>query len=163
MNNMGLFSKSDKNTKDKNRDVTITINNILFKGGATIQIKAEISRFDSYLDNVLSGPGNQEFWNDIKEKFGKDIDEQELFKVFLFLNLMATLSKVLENATNQLASFSIIGPWGYYIYKDENILGGKLDEKTFREVILRIWEYTNSKEFDEKYGQNKKQKDDQPK
>jgi hypothetical protein len=163
MNNMGLFSKSDKNTKDKNRDVTITIYNILFKGGATIQIKAEISRFDSYLDNVLSGPGNQTFWNDIKELFGNDIDEQELFKIFLFLNLMATLSKVLENAKNHLASFNIIGPWGYYIYKDENILGGKLDEKTFREAILRIWEYTNSKEFDEKYKQNKEQKDEQPK
>jgi hypothetical protein len=160
---MGLFSKSDKNIKDKNRDVTITIYNILFKSGATIQIKAEISRFETFLNNILSGPGNQMLWNGIKEKFGKDVDEQELYKVFLFISLMATLSKVLENAKDHIASFNIIGPWGYYLYKDENILGGKLDEKTFRELILKIREYVSSTEFDEKYIKNKEQKDDQPK
>jgi len=160
---MGLFSKSDKDKKDKNGDVTITIYNILFKSGANIQIKVEISHFETFLNNVLSGPGNQMLWNDIKEKFRKEVDEQELYKVFLFISLMATLSKVLENAKNNIASFNILGPWGYYLYKDENILGGKLDEKTFRELILKIREYVNSKEFDEKQEQNKEQKDEQPK
>jgi guanylate kinase len=38
-----------------------------------------------------------------------------------------------------------LGPWGYYIYKDEYNFGGKLDQKTFIELIEKIEKYYATK------------------
>ena len=153
---MEFFPKLDKDMKDKNRDVTITIFNAFFTGGVNIRIKAEIHRFKSLLDGILSEPVNKKALDDLKERFGKYIDEKEIEKVFLLYMLVVTLVDVLEGAAKYLFSFSTLGSLGYYLYRDENIFGGKLDEKTFIELLWEINEYAKIKA-------SKEQKDEQPK
>ena len=178
---MGLFSRSNKDKdkkdtdpnkvtidlekikKDKNRDVTLPIYSTFFKGGANVQIIAEIHHLKSLFDDILSVPENKEALNYLKEKFGKDIDEKEIEKVLLLYVFELTLADVLEGAAKYLSSLGIIGSLGYYLYRDENILGGKLDEKTFRELTWEINKYAISKAYNEKQEQNKEQKDEQPK
>ena len=160
---MGLFSKSDKDTKDKNRDITLPIYSVSFKGGVNIQIIAEIHHLRGIFDGILSVPENKKALDYLKEKFGKDIDEKEIEKVLLLYMFGITIIDVLEAAAKYLSSLSIIGSLGYYLYRDENILGGKLDQKTFRELISEINKYAISKASNEKQEQNKEQKDEQPK
>jgi hypothetical protein len=163
MYNMGLFSKSDKDTKDNNKSITIALYNVFFRNGEIIQIMAEIHRFKSFLDGILSDSVNKRALDYLKEKFGKDIDEKEIEKVFLLYMLITTFIDILERASKYLSSFNTVYSLGYYLYRDENILGGKLDEKTFRELIWEINEYAKSVSSNEKDKQNKEQKDEQPK
>jgi len=163
MNNMGLFSKSDKDKKDKSRDITIPIYNGIYECGANILIKAEIHNFKNLSDFILSIPENKEALNYLKEKFGEYIDGKELEKVLLLYVFGLALIDVLEGAAKYLSEFSTLNSFGYYLYRDENILGGKLDERIFRELILTLNEYSKSKASNEKDKQNKKQKDEQPK
>jgi hypothetical protein len=159
MNNMRIFSKSDKDEKDKNRDITLPIYSVSFKGGVSIQIIAEIHRLNGLFDGILSVPGNKKGLDYLKEKFGKYIDEKEIEKVFLLYMFGISLIDALEAAAKYLSSLSTINSLGYYLYRDENILGGKLDEKTFRELIWKINEYAKSVSSNE----NKEQKDEQSK
>jgi hypothetical protein len=91
---------------------------------------------------------------------GKNIDEQELLKVFKFYMFTLYLFNALNNTIEIITSDA---QWGYDIYKDITLFDGKLDFVTFKELMSKVGKYINSKEFDEKYGQNKEQKDEQPK
>ena len=160
---MGLFSKSDKDQKDKNRNVSITLYNVVYRTGGTIQIIADISHFKDFLGGILSVPKNKQAVDYLKEKYGKDIDEKEIEKVFLLYMLIITFTDVLEAAAKYLNSFSTLGSLGYHLYKDENILGGKLDQKTFMELIVQINEYAKNIASNKNTDEKTDQKSEQPK
>jgi len=134
-----------------------------FIGGEGIHIIADISRFGSLLDNTLSMPKNKMVLNDIKEKFGKGIDEQEIEKIFLLYMLIVNLVDILEEAKKYISSLNTIFSWGYYLYRDENILGGKLDQKTFMELIIQINEYAKNIASNKNTDGKTDQKSEQPK
>jgi hypothetical protein len=103
------------------------------------------------------------FWNDVKEKFGKDVDEKELNRVFKFFMFMNMLASILEDTKKQILQLNLISSeQGYAVYRNKDFFDGKLDEKTFKELVEKIWTYYYG-EFLEKYKQIKEQKDEQPK
>ena len=116
--------------------------------------------FGIFLDTILSNPVFQEFWNDIKERVGKDIDEQELLKVFKFYIFITHLFNALNNTIEIITSNA---QWGYDIYRDITLFDGKLDFVTFKELMSKVGKYISSKLFNEKQEQNKEQKGEQPK
>jgi hypothetical protein len=75
-----------------------------------------------------------------------------MFITYLFNALNDTIEIIASNAQ-----------WGYNIYRNITLFDGKLDFVTFKELMSKIGKYIDSKEFNEKYGQNKEQKDEQPK
>jgi hypothetical protein len=174
MNNMGLFSKSDKDEKeteldkvmrdlekikkDKNRDYT---HNFQFKslyGDWSFEITITVSHFGVFLDTILSEPNIQELWNDVKEKFGKEIDEQELLRVFKLYVLIIRLLGVLSETQKMIQSYS----WIYDRYNDPTLFNGKLDKVRLIELLEKIVKYLatkSAKNMDEKTDQ----KDEQPK
>ena len=93
----------------------------------------------------------------------KDVDEQELLKVFKFYILLNILGACLEHAWKRYTTLEDVteSVWVYYLYKNKNMFNGKLDEKTFGELIKKIW--CLARELYEKDKQNKEQKDEQPK
>jgi len=156
-----IIKDIEKIKKDKYREFS---DSFYFKspigGEWGTYVSITLFNFGIFLDTILSNPVIQEFWNDIKERVGKDIDEQELLKVFefyIFINyLFDALNKTIKIITSDAR-------WDYDVYKDIILFDGKLDYVTFKEVMSKIGEYTKSKEFNEKYGQNEEQKDEQPK
>ena len=166
---MGLFSKSNKDKK--NEDITlIPLFDSSFKDGGRLQINAYIYDFNNFINYLSLRPISQMFWNDIKEKFGKEVDEKELYKVFKFFELMLAFGSILEDIKNNLLDLSTLtSEQSYIFYKNKNFFNGNLDETTFRRLVAKIWVYY-IEEFYEKYKkykeqnkQNKEQKDEQPK
>jgi hypothetical protein len=158
---MGLFSIIDKDKKDKY--IKYTLYRLTSGGKVLFQLNVTIFGLESFLNNALSGPLVQMFWNDVKEKFGKDVDEKELYKVFKFFALMLTFKGLLEAAKDHVLQLRLMsGEKGYFLYRFDGFFDGKLDEKTFKELIEKIWTYYYG-EFLEKYKQYKEQKDKQPK
>jgi hypothetical protein len=150
---------SDKNIKD--RIFTFDIIDFIFHGREALKIMAIVPGFESFLNEYISEPIFQMFWNDIKERYGKDMDEQELFRVFKFYVFITLLASILEDAKRVMLPLNVIRDRrSYNIYRNENLFDGKLDEETFKELIWKIWEYNQSKEFYEKYVKNKEQKGD---
>ena len=187
---MGLFSRSNKDKKDKespamndlintllsntlkylegnmqkdnkDRNIILFLYHAYFKSRGKIEITADIYNFESLLNDILSIDFFQKAWNDIKEKYEKDIDEQELFRVFMFYAFMNTLWSTLEDAKKQISPIGLINnETNYNHYK--SLFGGKLDKEAYKELIAKIAKYING-EFYEKYLKNKEQKDEQPK
>jgi hypothetical protein len=171
---MGLFSKSNKDEnetdldkvmrdlekikKDKNRDYT---HNFQFKslyGDYGFEINVTVSHFGVFLDTILSEPGIQELWNDIREKFGKEVDEQELLKVFKLYVLIIRLLSALSETQKMIQSYS----WIYDRYNDPTLFDGKLDKVRLIELLEKIVKYLaakSAKNTDEKTDQ----KGEQPK
>lgn len=153
----------DNNKKDMGVNITLFLYDSPFNDGE-IQITANIFGFESILNELLSDPIFQMFWNDIKEKYGKDVDEKELYKVFEFLVFIGLLTSILEDATKGISPLNIINDtWGYNFYRDKKMFDGKLDEKNFKELAKNIWKYID-KTFSEKYKEHieqiyKEQKD----
>jgi hypothetical protein len=101
------------------------------------------------------------FWNDIKERFRKEVDEKELYKVFEFLMFIGMLTSILEDATKNISPLNIIEyTLGYNFYRDKKMFDGKFGEKNFKELAKNIWKYID-KTFSEKYKEQiyKEQKD----
>ena len=156
---MGILSKLNK----KDRYTEFTIYRLTSGGKVLLQLNVDIFGLDSSLKELLSEPFYKMFWNDVKEKFGKDIDEKELYKVFKFFALMLTFKGLLEAAKDHVLQLRLMsGEKGYFLYRFDGFFDGKLDEKTFKELVEKIWTYYYG-EFLEKYKQNKEQKDEQPK
>ena len=159
---MALFSKSNKNIKDEK--VAFTLSRLMHNGKEELRIIAIIS-LESLLNKVLSAPDIQMLWNDIKELYGKDVDEKELHRVFKFFALMNTLAASLEETIEFVLPPKVISDikgWGYDIYINKDFFDGKLDKKTFKELAEKIWTYYYG-DFLKKHKQNKEQKDEQPK
>ena len=156
---MGILSKLNK----KDRYTEFTIYRLTSGGKVLLQLNVDIFGLDSSLKELLSEPFYKMFWNDVKEKFGKDVDEKELYKVFKFFALMLTFKGLLEAAKDHVLQLRLMsGEKGYFLYRFDGFFDGKLDEKTFKELVEKIWTYYYG-EFLEKYKQIKEQKDEQPK
>jgi hypothetical protein len=144
----------DNNKKNMGVNITLFLYDSPFNDGE-IQITANIFGFESIINELLSDPIFQMFWNDIKEKYGKDVDEKELYKVFEFLVFIGLLTSILEDATKDISPLNIINDtWGYNFYRDKKMFDGKLDEKNFKELAKNIWKYID-KTFSEKYKEQK--------
>ena len=167
---MGLFSRSNKDKdkkdtidlekikKNKNRDYT---HNFQFKsryGDWSFDINVTVSHFGVFLDTILSESNIRELWNDIKEKFGKDVDEQELLKVFKLYVLVLRLLDALNETQKIIQSYS----WAYDIYYNPILFEGKLDIKTFKELLENITKYLLTK-YAKNTDEKTNQKDEQPK
>jgi hypothetical protein len=174
---MGLFSRSNKDKdkkgtnsnkvtidlekikKNKNRDYTY---NFIYEPPNkkwSIHTYVTINNFGVFIDDMLSDPSFREDWDAIKERFGKKVDEQELLKVFKFYIFNSYLLGSLYEAMNSIRSnLKSSGDYSTYIMEFD----GKLDELTFKYLLTKIGEYYDEK-FVKKYGQNKEQKDEQPK
>ncbi len=145
---MGLFSKP------KDRNVLLSLYSAFLDGKEILQIMTLIFDFNSFLNNLISGPISQKSWNDIKELYGKEVDEQELLKVFKFFMFVSSLEIIFKEASKHISPIDVINyGWGYNIYKDKNYFDGKLDVKTFIELVEKIWKYYTEK--------SKEQKDEQ--
>ncbi|MCC5447123.1 hypothetical protein [Candidatus Nanobsidianus stetteri] len=128
----------DNNKKDMGVNITLFLYDSPFNDGE-IQITANIFGFESILNKLLSDPIFQMFWNDIKEKYGKYMDEKELYKVFEFLVFIGLLTSILEDATKGISPLNIINDtWGYNFYRDKKMFDGKLDEKNFKELAKKL-------------------------
>jgi len=156
---MGILSKLNK----KDRYTEFTIYRLTSGGKVLLQLNVDIFGLDSSLKELLSAPFYKMFWNDVKEKFGKDVDEKELYKVFKFFALMLTFKGLLEAAKDHVLQLRLMsGEKGYFIYRFDGFFDGKLDEKTFKELVEKIWTYYYG-EFLEKYKQYEEQKDGESK
>jgi hypothetical protein len=172
MNNMGLFSKSnkdkDKNDIDQNKIIKELEEIKKNKNRSyhydfiyeppnkkwSIHTFVTINNFGIFLDDMLSDPSLREDWNAIKERFGKKVDEKELLKVFKFYVFNSYLVGSLYNAINSILS-NAKSSGNYGTYKEE--FDGNLDILTFKYLLAKIAEYYDEK-FAKKYGQNKEQK-----
>jgi hypothetical protein len=158
---MVLFSIIDKDKKDKY--IKYTLYRLTSRGKVLFQLNVTIFGLESFLNNALSGPLVQMFWNDVKEKFGKEVDEKELNRVFKFFMFMNMLASILEDTKKQILQLNLISSeQGYAVYRNKDFFDGELDEKTFKELVEKMWTYYYG-EFLEKYKQYKEQKDGQPK
>ena len=156
---MGILSKLNK----KDRYTEFTIYRLTSGGKVLLQLNVDIFGLDSSLKELLSEPFYKMFWNDVKEKFGKDVDEKELNRVFKFFALMLTFKGLLEAAKDHVLQLRLMsGEKSYFLYRFDGFFDGKLDEKTFKELVEKIWTYYYG-EFLEKYKKYKEQKDEQPK
>jgi len=134
MNNMGI----DKNIKNTGVNITLFLHDSPFNDGR-IQITANIFGFESIPNELLSDPIFQMFWDDVKEKYGKDMDEKELYKVFGFLVFIGLLTSILKDVTKNISPLNIIkDTLGYNFYRDKKMFDGRLDENTFRELAKKI-------------------------
>ena len=155
-----IIKDIEKIKKDKYREFS---DSFYFKspiGEWGTYISIALFNFGIFLDTILSNQIIQEVWNDVKERFGKDIDEQELLKLFKFYMFIFYLFDALNNTIEIITSNA---QWGYDIYKDITLFDGKLDFVTFKELMSKVGKYISSKLFNEKQEQNKEQKDEQPK
>jgi uncharacterized membrane protein len=121
-------------------------------------ITVTVSHFGVFLDTILSDPKARELWNDIKEKFGKDVDEQELLRVLKLYVLILYLLGVLSDTQKMIKSYS----WIYNLYKDPISFDGKLDKVRFAELLEKIIKYGATK-FAKNTDEKTDQKDEQPK
>ena len=137
-----LLYAINQDEKDKTRNLMLPIFNLSYKENekVKIDITVNIYDFDDFLNINLSAPDVQELWKGIKERFGKDIDKQELYKVFKYFVVLTIILINLQNALNVLPS-NILGLWGYKIYKGKDLFDGKIDFETFYELIRKIAEY----------------------
>ena len=107
-----------------------------------LHIDINIEDKDHIFDEILADPSIQKFWREIKERFRKEVDEQELLKVFKFYLFTFTAKYALEEFIDSIKMPNLLdNNIGYSIYKNNNSFKGNLDERTFKEILEKIWEY----------------------
>ncbi len=134
--------------------------NIIFKEGS-IKLNLEICCFGRLLDSILSKSFVQKVWKDIKKRFGKETDEQELYRIFKFLIFMFLLNSFLELAKQKMSlSYLINNNIEWLYHRCGSSLFGKnrkLDENKFKEIVKKMYESFNG-EFYEKFKQHMEKK-----
>ena len=114
-----------------------------------LQIHIDIIDFNGLLKDILEDPAASILWNDIKERYSKNIGEQDLYKVFQFFLFAFMIKYSLEKAAEESSPLGLIkDDDGYDYYK--KLFGGNLDEKTFKKLVEEMWKYMHSIEFYEK-------------
>jgi hypothetical protein len=107
-----------------------------------LRININIEDEDHLFDEILTDPDIQKFWKEIKEEFEDEIDKQELYKVFKFYLFIFITKYALEEFIDSIKMPNLLdNNIGYSIYKNNNLFKGNLDEKTFKKLLGRIWEY----------------------
>ena len=124
------ITNDDNNKKDMGVNITLFLYDSPFNDGE-IQITANIFGFESILNELLSDPIFQMFWNDVKEKYGKDVDEKELYKILKTFIISVTFLGSLEDAKKAVAFNTLNSSWSYDIYNSKDLFDGKLDKATF--------------------------------
>jgi hypothetical protein len=158
---MDFLYIANKDEKSNDRNITFAVYRVNFKGKVKLGVDIKIENFETFFNEYLSDPNSQLFWKEIKERFGKDADEKELLKIVKFYILLINFEALLDKAREWVIS-NALGPWGYDLYNSGDLFDGRLDGRTFKELLTKVWKY-QTEEFIKKYGQNKEQKDEQPK
>ena len=105
-----------------------------------VYIKIEDS--EHIIDEILANSDIKEFWNEIRERFKRDIDEKELYKLFKFYIFTIIAKDALEKAAESIKMPNLLNSkLGYNLYRDKESFRGKLNKKQFRETLEKIWEY----------------------
>jgi hypothetical protein len=151
---------TNKNEKDNDRNITFPIYRANYKEKAKFSVDIKIENFDTFINGYFSESDTQLLWNEIKEKFGKDVDEKELLKIFKFYLLIFNFIVLLDAARKWVIN-NVINLWGYDLYNSEDLFDGRLNGRTFQELFIKIWDYRE--EFAKRYGQDKEQKNEQSK
>jgi len=107
-----------------------------------LHIDISIEDKNHIFDEILADSDIQKFWKEIKEKFEDEVDEQELYKVFKFYLFIFIARYALEEFIDSIKMPNLLdNNIGYSIYKNNNLFKGNLDEKTFKKLLEKIWEY----------------------
>ena len=107
-----------------------------------LHIDINIEDKDHIFDEILADSNIQKFWKEIKERFEDETDEQELYKVFKFYLFIFIAKYALEEFIDSIKMPNLLdNNIGYSIYKNNNLFKGNLDERKFKELLEKIWEY----------------------
>jgi len=159
-----------KDNKDKgeykdprDKDFRFYLYYIDFKNGKRIQLTLEIFQFNRLISGILLEPFVQEAWNNIKEVFRNDMDEQELFRIFRSLIFISLVSSFLEHVSWKMSLPYLIdeGTWGYDYYRNKELFNGSLGKEQFIELTKKMWDYLYKKDFFEKFKKYIEQKDEE--
>jgi hypothetical protein len=97
---------------------------------------------DHIFDEILSNPDIQKFWNNIKERFKGNIDEEELYKLFKFYIFIIVAEDVLKEFSESIKIPNLLNnELGYDLYRNMESFKGRLNKEQFREALEKIWEY----------------------
>jgi len=158
-----------KDNKDKDeykdpRDLDLTFYPyyIDFKNGKRIQLALEISQFYRLISGILLEPFVQEAWNNIKEVFRNDMDEQELFRIFRSLIFISLVSIFLEHTSQRMTLPYLIdkSTWSYDVYRNE-LFNGSLRKEQFIELTKKMLDYLYRENFFDKFKKYIEQKDEE--
>ena len=159
-----------KDNKDKDeykdpRDLDLTFYPyyIDFKNGKRIQLALEISQFYRLISGILLEPFVQEAWNNIKEVFRNDMDEQELFRIFRSLIFISLVSIFLEHVSWKMSLSYLIdeGTWGYDHYRNKELFNGSLGKEQLIELTKKMRDYLYKENFFDKFKKYIEQKDEE--
>jgi len=107
-----------------------------------LHIDISIEDKNHIFDEILADSDIQKFWKEIKEKFEDEVDEQELYKVFKFYLFIFIARYALEEFIDSIKMPNLLdNNISYNIYKNNNLFKGNLDERKFKELLEKIWEY----------------------
>jgi hypothetical protein len=161
--NIQKDNKDEKNYKDpRDIDLRFGLYYIDFKNGKRIQLNLDIFQFYRLISGILSEPFVEEAWNNIKEVFRNDMDEQELFRIFRFFIFISFVSIFLEHVSWKMSLPYLIdnGTWAYDNYRSKYFNGG-LGKEQFIELTKKMWDYLYKKDFFEKFKKYIEQKDEE--
>jgi len=126
----------------KNSSYLIFKEIISAKGEAVLIISIYTLNFKKLLNKLLEDKHAQMFWNDIREKYRKKLDEQKLYKVFEFFIFALYMETLIEDIKKELTVLgSLSNKRGYYLYRDPGLFNGDLDEETFKKFLKKMWNY----------------------
>ena len=107
-----------------------------------LHIDISIEDKNHIFDEILADSDIQKFWKEIKEKFEDEVDKQELYKVFKFYLFIFIARYALEEFIDSIKMPNLLdNNISYNIYKNNNLFKGNLDERKFKELLEKIWEY----------------------
>jgi len=107
-----------------------------------LHIDISIEDKNHIFDEILADSDIQKFWKEIKERFEDEVNEQELYKVFKFYLFIFIARYALEEFIDSIKMPNLLNNnIGYSIYKNNNLFKGNLDERKFKELLEKIWEY----------------------
>jgi hypothetical protein len=135
-----LKSLLPKNTKNSSHLIFEEIYTI--KGEPVFVVSIYALDFKKLLNKLLEDHHAQMFWNDIKEKYRKKLDEQKLYKVFEFFIFALYMESLLNDMEKELTILGLLSnERGYYLYRDPKLFNGDLDEETFKKFLEKMWNY----------------------
>jgi len=135
-----LKSLLPKNTKKSSHLIFEEIYTV--KGEPVFIVSIYALDFKKLLNKLQEDQNAQMFWNDIKEKYRKKLDEQKLYKVFEFFIFALYMKSLLNDMEKELTVLgSLSNERGYYLYRDPELFNGDLDEETFKKFLEKMWNY----------------------
>jgi len=150
---MGILSELKKllSTNKKGKTIRFEILKRTYDNG-NLYVHITVENFDEVLDEVLTDPMIQILWNDIKDRLGKNVNEQELYNVFKFFIFTRLFYDALTNATEVMKIPDLLSnKSGYNLYTNKELFDGKLNEKTFKKLVGEMYGIIRSEKFYKRY------------